>query len=229
MQGDNSIRLAKYYDIDPRTPYKNLIYNELTRMGRMFGRKYPPLSWMYDQFNKLTKADIICNLDGTSLTIEGLKQYGALIQIADGFEKFVSSMKQQYNAKIHVVSQSFTPLLEGSKVTDYIDTIYANDVYYFDNRWYFDRLLDASRKPIIIKEHMKQLNGERHVICIGDGETDLDMFDYVRDHGGYAILVYQGTQTPSTHLTSRANITLPLDYTKITYHIENIMLQEQVD
>ena len=173
--------------------------------------------------------------------------YGPQIELARGLPGWFDRINQKvehlgYKASHHVVSAGCTPFIEGTSIAQYLDSIHAGS--YDDNEngiYRMKSVVEPNNKTAEIRRICKgtSINQDLaidnyainydHVILFGDGESDLRMFNFIRERGGYAIGVYGKKSKPSFTKTKRdlkgkVNFILPRDFSVGSY-IEGIVLE----
>lgn len=154
----------------------------------------------------------------------------------------------------HVVSVGTLPLIKGTSIAPYFASINAGE--FLDNGksiYRIKKVLDPFRKVSIIKSICKGTNLHedipledyhilhRHSIVFGDGQSDKDMFRYIRQRGGFAVGVFEkdnterfdklvATLNAEDSYKSSVNIIAPRDYSKnsrIEKKVKEILIRMQ--
>tara|TARA_Y100000310_G_scaffold134116_1_gene133133 strand:- start:571 stop:1503 length:933 start_codon:yes stop_codon:yes gene_type:complete len=163
--------------------------------------------------------------------------YGPRIELAKGLPGWFERVNQKvedlgYQASHHVISAGCIPFVEGTVITPHLDSIRAGR--YLDNLasiYKIKSVVEPNNKSVEIRRICKgtginqnlpideyKINYD-HVILFGDGESDLRMFNFIRERGGYAIGVYGLNNNPphektKNKLDGKVNYILPRDYSK---------------
>jgi len=154
----------------------------------------------------------------------------------------------------HVVSVGTLPLIKGTSIAPYFTSINAGEFLDDGKSIYrIKKVLDSFRKVSVIKSICKgaDLHEDipledyhilhRHSIVFGDGQSDKDMFRYIRQRGGFAVGVFEkdngenfdklvATLNAENSYKSSVNIIAPRDYSKnsrIEKKVKEILIKMQ--
>ena len=151
-------------------------------------------------------------------TKQQLAEYGSKVDLFKGVDTWFKRIKrygekQGVIVEHYIISSGLKEMIEGTKVADDFEKIYATSFYYNDNDvavWpaqvvnytnktqFLSRInkgvLDISDDASLNK---KMLDNERRIstsnmIYIGDGYTDVPCMKLTKDNGGVSIAVYHG-------------------------------------
>lgn len=152
----------------------------------------------------------------------------------------------------HVVSVGTLPLIKGTSISPYFTSINAGEFLDDGKSIYrIKKVVDSFRKVSIIKSICKGVDLHedipledyhilhRHSIVFGDGQSDRDMFRYIRQRGGFAIGVFEKDNgdkfdrlidvlNAEDPYKSSINIIAPRDYSKdsrIENKVKQILIQ----
>ena len=123
--------------------------------------------------------------------------YGAEdIEYNKGVISFLENLHKN-NIFNYVLSSGLKVYLENTKISPFIKDIFGTTFKYNENDEVidFDILMNDKKKVNGIKKILGSLNIEdddcRELIYIGDGLTDLDAMEFIKEHGGITIFVCQ--------------------------------------
>lgn len=132
---------------------------------------------------------------GTPLTNEKLC-LGASDRVYNpGVEDFLQKLRG-YGVKNYLLSSGVKAYLERTKIAPVFDDIYASTVSYDENGEIIgiEYALTESEKAVVLHKIAELVNGNPEncagIVYIGDGPTDLFAMEYVKSHGGTAIMVH---------------------------------------
>lgn len=168
--------------------------------------------YSYDDFNKLTieNKNKYGFYDGWYMTLieiikskykninDELLSYGSLdITYNPGILSFLKNFKiDNTNIKHYIVTSGIKNYIDNTLIAPYIEKTYGTTFKYDDNNYITGiEEISTSIKKI---EHIKNINISNNrnnedctnLIYIGDGMTDYDAFEFVKNHNGISILVY---------------------------------------
>ena len=163
--------------------------------------------------------------------------YGPQVELARGLPGWFERINQRvedlgYQVSHHVISAGCVPFVEGTEIANYLDSVHAGE-YLDDERaiYKIKSVVEPNNKTAEIRQICKgtginqnlpiddyKINYD-HVILFGDGESDLRMFNFIRERGGYAIGVYGLNGNPphektKNKLDGKVNYILSRDYSK---------------
>lgn len=123
--------------------------------------------------------------------------YGAEdIEYNKGVISFLENLHKN-NIFNYVLSSGLKVYLEKTKISPFIKDIFGTTFKYNENDEVidFDILMNDKKKVNGIKKILESLNIEdddcSELIYIGDGLTDLDAMEFIKEHGGISIFVCQ--------------------------------------
>ena len=192
------------------------------------------------------------------------KEFAEQVKLAKGLPNWFSRMDHfvsnlNYNLENHVISVGVLPLIKGSKISKYFDSITAGEFLENEKGIYkIKSLIDPFRKVEIFKRVSKGTHlhedlsienyhiKHRNMFVFGDGQSDIDLFRYVRQRGGVVVALFEPGNIESfnkiQHMMkmdnpskSYANIVAPRDYSKdsilervIQEKIKNMVESEKI-
>jgi hypothetical protein len=125
--------------------------------------------------------------------------------LPDWFER-INSFAKDYDLEIehHVISVGILPLIEGTCVAPFLSSIHAGEFIEQNNQLIkIKKIINPFRKVEVLKSILKKENFYKNIplesyhilpqnsIVFGDGQSDLDIFRYVKQRGGYSIAVFE--------------------------------------
>lgn len=178
------------------------------------------------------------------LTVAGLRRVGAYMEPFPGLPDWFTRInaygaEQGIDIEHYVISSNLREILEGSPVAPYFTRIYGSSFLYdanghacwpslcvdYTNKTQF---LFRINKGCLDESDMDGVNAKvpskdkrvpfRHMIFVGDGETDVPCMRLIRQKGGHAFAVYNEQKAGSKELAlsleqdGRVCTALPADY-----------------
>jgi len=165
------------------------------------------------------------------LTMQELQEAGTLVDkwLYPGLPEFFPALKRAHpDSRIShtVVSAGLKPTLEGTVLAEHMDHIFGYS--FFDDLTEGDAIDEVkSTSSSVEKIHaivtvsQGETNGSyefpiRNMIYIGDGQTDIPAFRFVKKRGGLTICVYnpekEGAEEKALKLKKDVAFVLPADY-----------------
>lgn len=111
-----------------------------------------------------------------------------------GVEDFLQYLRER-GVKNYILSSGSKSYLDQIKLAPYFDEIYASTLSYNKNGIVngVEQVMTDVAKTETLKQIALKINGNTHdlsdIVYIGDGPTDFPAMDYIKEHGGKAILV----------------------------------------
>lgn len=111
-----------------------------------------------------------------------------------GVEEFLTNLRQKGVAN-YLLSSGAKAYLERLKIAPEFTEIYASVLTYDQNDEAngVERVMSEEEKAVALTEIATKVNGDRHdftgIIYIGDGPTDVKAMQFIKAHGGKAILI----------------------------------------
>lgn len=137
-----------------------------------------------------------------------------------GVEEFVKWLGER-GVKTYILSSGSKAYLEQIAIAPLFTGIYATTMNYDENgeATDIDVVMTVEQKVKALQEIAKSVNGSeedcRGVVYFGDGPTDLAAFEFVKQHGGKAILVYRDLESDEAKAVLQENVidkAVPIDY-----------------
>lgn len=222
---------AVVYDFDGTlTPETKPEFNILEKCGMPDGTKNPLFfatvrekaaadnTDIYDAM-----AQIILSLmqqAGFQLTDENLALGADQRVYNPGVEEFLANLRQQGIANF-LLSSGLQSYLKHLKIAPEFTEIFAT-VFSYDQSGEVNgitRVMSTDEKAVALQEIAEQINGRPDdfsgIIYIGDGPTDVVAMEYIKQHGGGAILIQHDIADPDlpTVDASKADLVTIPDFT----------------
>lgn len=111
-----------------------------------------------------------------------------------GVEEFLTSLKG-LGVKNYLLSSGLQAYLKQLTIAPCFEEIFATVLSYDSNKEVngIKRVMSAKEKSVALQEIAEQVNGSLDnfsgIVYIGDGPTDVVAMDYIKKHGGGAILI----------------------------------------
>ncbi|MFH1455806.1 MAG: HAD family hydrolase [archaeon] len=163
------------------------------------------------------------------------KEYGPRLELAPGLPDFferINEFCKQEGIKVdhHIVSVGLKPIIQGSKLAPYMKSIHASE---FEedkegNITGFKHVLGPTKKPNVVKDICRGKGSDfkpfheydifhRDILAFGDGQSDIEMFTYLKSRGATCFGVYPIGSSESYakahgNLGRCINILVPRDY-----------------
>jgi len=196
---------------------------------------------------------VFCDLTNKKMEQEFAKE----VKLAEGLfnwftrmNKFVLKLGSGNKLEHHVISVGLLPLIRGSSVSSYVNSITAGEFLEKDGRIYkIKSIIDPFRKIESFKRICKGTNLHedisidkyhikyRNAFTFGDGLSDIDLFRYARQRGAIVIAVFEpGNRKDFKKIKkltkinnpeeSFVNLIVPRDYSKNS--ILNEVIQQKI-
>lgn len=168
---------------------------------------------------------------------DALQWFGTKVKLAKGLPNFLPNFKQHHsqrgvNVDFHCISMGLHDMITRSPIAQHMSSITASHFEYDDDGTLMrpSRMIGPFDKIGAIIETVKGGTNSRdklvhpndyqfdyrNVICIGDGFSDVPKMCYVRERGGFSILVYpEGGYhklIAKKELLERVSAVVPRDY-----------------
>ena len=199
----------------------------------------------------LDSKEVFCGLTNNQMEKEFAKQ----VQLAEGLPRWFPRMndfvsKKDCRLEHHVISAGLFPLIRGSLISSYFDSITAGEfLENSDGLWRIKSIIDPFRKVEVFKRICKGKNAHDDIpladyyikhcnsFVFGDGQSDIDLFRYLRQRGGIVVAVFElGNRTDFERIKdlmkvdcpekSFANVVVPRDYSEDS--VLSKVIQEKV-
>ena len=185
------------------------------------------------------------NAEGKVLfTKDGLKKYGAQVQLFPGVEEWFERIRAYGQDKgviveHYVISSGLKEMIEGTAVAKSFEKIYASSFYYNERNvavWPAQVVNYTNKTQFLfrIEKGVLDINDPavndpfspedvrvpfRNMIYIGDSDTDIPCMKLVNSYGGHSIGVYNNTTKDKTKVykmmrDGRIKYYVPADYTE---------------
>lgn len=157
---------------------------------------------------------------GSQLTDENLALGADQRVYNPGVEEFLANLRQQGIANF-LLSSGLQSYLKHLKIAPEFTEIFAT-VFSYDQSGEFNgitRVMSTDEKAVALQEIAEQINGRpddfSSIIYIGDGPTDVVAMEYIKQHGGGAILIQHDIADPDlpTVDASKADLVTIPDFT----------------
>ncbi|MDR2902288.1 MAG: haloacid dehalogenase-like hydrolase [Lactobacillales bacterium] len=193
----------------------------------------PILTYMYLMKREKEKT-------GQKLTKESLKNAGKDIPFFPGVPEWFNRINAYASARgivleHYIISSGLKEIASGCAIAPFLKEIFASSYAYDDSGaavWVANAINYTNKTQFLyrinkgcfdlgdhvtINKHMpadEKYVPFRHMIYIGDGETDVPSMRVIRSEGGYAIAVYSGGKEKVMPLLSdnRVDMVAPADY-----------------
>lgn len=145
-------------------------------------------------------------------------EYGKKLKFYNGVENFFKKIKKENPNVIinfHIISLGIGDIIRNCSISKYFSSVeciefhYENDVPIFPKKY-----ITMTEKITYIKNILNNFDSDNKVIYIGDGETDIPSFEYVKNIDGLSISVHSNSKNyfdkyylknPNTHHHYSAN------------------------
>lgn len=196
---------AVVYDFDGTlTPKPMPDFKILEMSGLNGGVDNPKFLEMAHKSMSLQKTNIyeamICTIlnvtkrAGFRLTDENISMGADEQAYNPGVEQFLGRLKE-CGVRNYLLSSGLKAYLERIAIAPYFEKIYATILSYNERGEANGilRTMTDSEKSVVLREIAVQVNGTSDdftgIVYIGDGPTDVVAMDYIKAHGGKAILI----------------------------------------
>jgi len=175
--------------------------------------------------------DVFSNLTNEILE----KEYGPRLELAPGLPEFFERInefckKEGIRVDHHIISVGLLPIIKGSKLAPYMKSIHASE---FEedkegNIVGFKHVLGPTKKPNVVKNICRGEGNNfkpfheydifyQDMLAFGDGQSDIEMFTYLKSRGATCFGVYPIGSSESydkshSNLGRCINILVPRDY-----------------
>lgn len=143
------------------------------------------------------------------LTKEELRKSGKKVLLSPGVSDFFDNIRDKFmlypvELEFHVVSSGFKEVIEGTKVSPYLSSVYATR--FCDTLTKGDKIdsfieIVLSAKKV---DRIRELCGSgdfSNIIYVGDGQSDIPAFRFVKKRRGLAVKVFAPKQADSVGFT----------------------------
>lgn len=133
-----------------------------------------------------------------------------------GVKELLVRLKQQ-DIKNYLLSSGSKAYLEHLKIAPYFEEIHASTLSYDETGTVngIKHVMTDSDKPATLREIAKSVNGTSDdfsgIVYIGDGPTDVIVMDYIKKHGGIAILIQHDNTDPNWPQVDTSGVDLATD------------------
>jgi hypothetical protein len=165
--------------------------------------------------------------------------FAPLIKLSPGIPDWFTRINQFADGQAvdlehHVISVGVRPLIEGTSVYSHLASLQTGEYNDHDSGiciGSIKRILEPFRKVESLKEICKGTGNHLHdhltldeyhldyrnVVVVGDGQSDKDMFRFIKQRGGVAIVVYengdeQAQESLKEKMAGSVSVIAPRDY-----------------
>ncbi len=149
--------------------------------------------------------DCFENLTNEKMKTEFAPQQQLAPGVLDWFERINKyAAKEEVDLEHHVISVGNLPLIQGTAIFPYFSSVSAGEFIEQDGKIYkIKKIIQSFKKVESFKKILKGGNLHENLerdqynilpensIVLGDGQSDLDIFRYIKQRGGFAIGVYK--------------------------------------
>lgn len=120
-----------------------------------------------------------------------------------GVEELLRALKDS-GVRSYILSSGSKAYLAQTKIAPLFTDIYASTLTYDDNGQVngIENVMTVQEKAETLRSLAREINGSendcKEMVYVGDGPTDMDAINFIKAHGGKAILVYNGQPTAET-------------------------------
>jgi phosphoserine phosphatase len=159
------------------------------------------------------------------LTKDELRRSGSSVELYPGLPEFFSKLGSRFGEDdvrigFHVVSSGFREVIEGSSVFPYLSSVYATRLHSLASP---GKEIDSFVELVVSAKKVEELRrvGEgrfSNMIYIGDGQSDIPAFRFVKNRNGLSICVFDPEARQRSHVATRmfsdgiVDHTVPADF-----------------
>ena len=241
--------LAICYDFD-----KTLSPNDMQAQGYIQSVGYDEVDDFWQESNKLAEENdmdqnlawMLCmkiNSNGKVLfTRDKFREYGAKVRLFPGVEGWFDRIREYGKAhgvivEHYIISSGLKEMIEGTKVADQFEKIYASSFYYDEHNvavWPAQVINYTNKTQFLfrIEKGVLDINDQgvneyftpdemrvpfRNIVYIGDSDTDIPCMKLVNKSGGHSIGVFDPETKDKTKVhkmmrENRIRYYVPADY-----------------
>jgi phosphoserine phosphatase len=159
------------------------------------------------------------------LTKDELRKSGEKLEFFPGLPDFFRKLGLRFEnddvrVNFHVISSGFREVIEGSSIFPYLSSVYATR---FSSLASEDGEIDSFVELVVTAKKVEQLRrigmgNFSDMIYVGDGQSDLPAFKFVKNRKGLSICVFDPETRHKSHVASQmfsdgiVDHTLPADF-----------------